>query len=349
MKVVCIEGDGIGTEVTGAMKYVIGSLGLGIEWVDMPAGESALATHGEPLPRMTLDAVREHKVAIKGPTTTPGGGGFKSVNVGLRQQLDLYCGFRPVVSLLIPGTTQGVNLVLFRQNTEGLYRCEETLTGEPGSREVVLTAQFTEEAFLRISRRAFLYARANGLDHVTVVNKENIHKVWGMVYHAAFNAIATDFPGIRADHMLVDAMGMRLVMNPGAYQVLVGENMFFDILSDVCAGLIGGLGVACGANYGDHAALFEAVHGSAPDIAGQGIANPTALILSSALMLEHIGHGAEAKRVRDAVNALYARGAYVTGDLAWRYPKGTRACGTKAFAEALVREIHDFEGRIGSH
>lgn len=349
MKVVCIEGDGIGVEVTRAMRYVINSLVPGIEWVDMPAGESAVATHGEPLPRMTVDAIREHKVAIKGPTTTPGGGGFKSVNVGLRQALDLYCGFRPVQSLPIPGTTQGVNLVLFRQNTEGLYRCEETMTGEVGSREVVLTARFTEEAFLRICRRAFLYARANGLDHVTVVNKENIHKLWGMIYHAAFLAIAADFPDIRADHMLVDAMGMRLVMNPASSQVLVGENMFFDILSDVCAGLIGGLGVACGANYGDGIALFEAVHGSAPDIAGKGIANPTALILSSALMLEHLGFRAEATRLREAISAVYARGAFVTGDLAWRYPNGTRACGTQQFAEALVRQYHDFEGRIGSH
>ncbi|MEI6510598.1 MAG: isocitrate/isopropylmalate family dehydrogenase [Candidatus Uhrbacteria bacterium] len=337
--IVCLPGDGIGPEVIDQMKRVVAALGVSVEWIDMPAGESAVETHGCPLPQETLDAIREYKVAIKGPTTTPGGGGFKSVNVTLRQALDLYCGFRPVRSLPIPGTTQGVDLVIFRQNTEGLYLCKEVVAGEVGSREVTLTARFTEEAMLRLARRAFLFSRHAGRTHATIVNKENIHKEWGGMYHAAFSAIAADFPNVIADHMLVDAMGMRLVMNPGAYQVIVIENMFGDILSDVCAGLIGGLGVAAGANYGDRFALFEAVHGSAPDIAGKGIANPTAILLSSALMLEHIGHNTEAKRLRDAIDAIYSEGALITGDLARRYP-GITPVGTEAFTDALIREIH---------
>ncbi len=338
-RIVCLPGDGIGPEVIDQMKRVVAALGVTVEWIDMPAGESAVATHGRPLPQETLDAIREYKVAIKGPTTTPGGGGFKSVNVTLRQALDLYCGFRPVRSLPIPGTTQGVDLVIFRQNTEGLYLCEETISGEIGSRKVVLTAHFSEEAMLQLAGRAFRFANATGRNHVTVVNKENIHKLWGKMYHDAFNAIAADYPGILADHMLGDAMGMRLVMTPSSYQVMAIENMFGDFMSDVCAGLIGGLGVAAGANYGDHFALFEAVHGSAPDIAGKGIANPTAILLSSALMLEHIGKNAEAKRLRDAIDAIYSKGEFITGDLARRYP-GITPVGTEAFTDALIREIH---------
>jgi len=336
--VVCLPGDGIGPEVVGEMKRVVAALGVTIEWIDMPAGESALESHGNPLPRETVEAIRECGVAIKGPTTTPGGGGFKSVNVRLRQELVLDSGFRPVRSLPIPGTTQGVDLVIFRQNTEGLYRCDETTVGEIGSREVTLTARFTEEAMHELSVRAFLFARATGRDHVTTVNKENIHKAWGRVYHDAFDAVAADFPDIRADHMLVDAMGMRLVISPSSYQVIVIENMFGDILSDVCAGLIGGLGVAAGANYGRNCALFEAVHGSAPDIAGKGIANPTAILLSAALMLEHVGKHDEAARLRDAINAVYAMGEFVTCDLAWRYP-GVSAVGTSAFADAVIRQL----------
>lgn len=338
-KVVCLAGDGIGPEVIEQNKRVVAALGVAIDWVDMPAGESALETHGCPLPPETVEAIREHKVAIKGPTTTPGGGGFKSVNVELRQQLDLYCGFRPVRSLPIPGTTQGVDLTLFRQNTEGLYLCDEVIDGEVGSRKVVLTAHFTEEAMRELARRAFLFAQATNRDHVTVVNKENIHKKWGGMYRDQFFAIARDFPKIYADHKLVDAMGMLLILNPSAYQVIVIENMFGDILSDVCAGLIGGLGVAAGANYGDHHALFEAVHGSAPDIAGKGIANPTAILLSAALMLEHIKRNDEAKRLRDAINAIYAEGKFVTGDLARRYP-GVTPVGTEAFTDAVIRQIH---------
>ena len=263
----------------------------------------------------TLNLIREHKVAIKGPTTTPSGGGFTSVNVRLRQELDLYVGLRPSWSLGLPHTRRQVNLTVFRQNTEGLYACKEEVKGSPGSREVLLTARFTEEAMHRLALKTFLYARAQRLTHVTLVNKENIHKVWGRVYHDAFNEVAVRFPEITADHMLVDAMGMRLVMQPEKYQVLVIENMFGDILSDICAGLVGGLGVTPGANLGEDIALFEAVHGSAPDIAGRGIANPTALMLSAAMMLDHLGLVLESKRMKQAIINTLKNNKHRTGDL----------------------------------
>lgn len=314
--VVYINGDGIGIEVMRATRALVDTVTKeGIEWIEAKAGENCFLTTGNPLPPETLELIREHKVAIKGPTTTPSGGGFTSVNVRLRQELDLYVGLRPSWSLGLPNTRRNVNLTVFRQNTEGLYACKEEVKGPSGSREVLLTARFSEEAMYRLALKAFHYARAQGLTHMTLVNKENIHKVWGRVYHDAFDQVAASFPDITADHMLVDAMGMRLVSQPEKYQVLVIENMFGDILSDVCAGLVGGLGVTPGANLGEDIALFEAVHGSAPDIAGRGIANPTALMLSAAMMLDHMGLVLESKRMKRAIIHTLKNNKCRTGDL----------------------------------
>lgn len=338
-EIVCIPGDGIGPEVTDAMKRVVKVLDVEIRWINMLAGEAAMNAYGDPLPQATIDAILEHRLAIKGPTTTPIGGGWTSANVQLRQKCDLHAGIRPFRSLPIPGTVQGVNNVVARQNTEGLYLLKEVISGPPGKRRVTLIAQFTEEAMTRLARLAFAYALEEGIGRVTYVDKGNIHKVWGAMYHDAFRAVAAEpaFAGIRSDHMLVDAIAMRLVMAPGEYGVLVTENLMGDILSDECAGLVGGLGVAAGANIGDDIALFEAVHGSAPDIAGKGIANPTALLRSAGMMLGHMGLHEEQHRLEAAIRAIYLEGRYITGDLAWRY--GVDPSNTRTFTDALIDRI----------
>ncbi|MEK7615325.1 MAG: isocitrate/isopropylmalate family dehydrogenase [Patescibacteria group bacterium] len=300
MKVVFINGDGIGPEVMNITRRVLDVLASDqIQWIEAHAGRRCHEATGESLPAETLALLREHRVGIKGPTETPSGGGFTSANVRLRQELDLFVGLRPAVSMGLPGTRDNVNLVTFRENTEGLYACSEEQTGFT----VVLTARFTAEGMRRLAASAFVYALEHGYDHVTLVTKENIHKVWGRLYHDAFNTVAQmqNFRGIRVDHMLVDAMCMSLVRNPSKWGVIVTENMFGDIISDLCAGLVGGLGVTPGANIGAQVALFEAVHGSAPDIAGMGIANPAGLLLSGGLLLDHLGLRGLGNRLRNAI------------------------------------------------
>lgn len=298
--IVYIDGDGIGPEVMRATRRVMTTaMGGDLEWIQAHAGLECYRRSGNPLPPETLALLRNYKVGIKGPTTTPGGSGFESVNVRLRKELDLYVGLRPAVSMGLPGTHEGVNLVIFRENTEGLYDSNEHLSNQ--GQTVVLMARFTKQAMLRLARAAFEYARKHGFTHVTYVDKQNIHKKWGALYHEAFKRVAAEFTEIESDHMLVDAMSMRLTSDPRQWGVIVTENMFGDIISDLCAGLVGGLGVVPGANIGKEIALFEAVHGSAPNIAGMGIANPTALMLSGAMLLEHIGWRDEAQRIRDAI------------------------------------------------
>ncbi len=306
-KIVYINGDGIGPEVMHATRRVITmATDDRFEWVEAHAGLECYERTGNPLPTQTLALLREHKIGIKGPTTTPGGGGFESVNVRLRKELDLYVGLRPAISIGVPNARTDVNLAVFRENTEGLYACAETINNQ--GQRVVLMATFNESAMMRLARAAFEYARTHSFTRVTYVDKQNIHKKWGVLYHAAFKRVAAEFPEMKSDHMLVDAMSMRLVSDPSTWGVIVTENMFGDIISDMCAGLVGGLGVVPGANIGKEIVLFEAVHGSAPDIAGRGIANPTALMLSGAMMLEHMGWPSEARRIRWAIGKAIKEG-----------------------------------------
>lgn len=328
-----LAGDGIGPEVMKATCRALDILTDGaIHWFDVRAGEELYRETGNPLPDSTIETISRIGLGIKGPTTTPGGGGFSSVNVALRRALGAYAGVRPVIDIGAPKGRPNVALVVYRENEEGLYDCNEEVLGEPGSREVRFSARFSEQGMTRLAQRAFRYATEAGLSRVTVVTKENIHKGSGGLYHEAFNQVAAEFPDIQADHMLVDAMCMRLVLNPEDYQVLVMQNLFGDIISDLCAGLIGGLGVAPGANIGDKVSLFEAVHGSATDIAGRGIANPTALMRSGAMLLEHIGEIERAQTLEDALRRTIANPATRTGDMGG-------PLGTQAFTDAVIRNF----------
>jgi isocitrate dehydrogenase (NAD+) len=356
-KVVCLAGDGIGPEVTAAMKRVIAAAGVAVDWVDMPCGLGAIDTHGSSLPQITLDALAEHKLGIKGPTTTPLGGGHKSANVALRQHFDLHIGFRPFKTAPIPGLhpQDRMDVQIFRQNTEGLYRCtEELVIGPDGKKMVKLTAWFTETAMTRLATAAFEHARAEGRKRVTLVTKSNIHKLWGQLYGDAFRAVAAQYSGIESavavigdkaseaivsEEMLVDNCAKTLAMDPGKLDVIVIENMFGDILSDQCAGQIGGLGVAAGANIGDDCAIFEAVHGSAPDIAGLGVSNPTGLILSAVLMFRHIGDHHTADRIEKAVMDVIGCGKFPTGDILKYYRGGTRPVNNEAFTSAVCARL----------
>lgn len=360
-KVVCLAGDGIGPEVVASMKRVLAALDAGIEWVDMPAGESAIETHGEPLPQIALDAILEHGIAIKGPTTTPLGGGFKSVNVRLRQA-GFHTGVRPIRSLPIRGLSEGIDFAFVREGTEGLYRNTEVMSGPPGRRRVEFAAEFTEEAATQMSRVACEWAVIHGYEDVTFVNKENIIKESGRMYREAFLEEIARHPGLRPGHLLVDVANMMVSLNPWKFRVIATSNLFGDILSDGGAALLGGNGIAPGANFGDERgdfealspddpryveklaarfrtriALFESVHGSAPDIAGQGKANPTALLLSAAMLLDHLGLTRQAERLRTSIDNVYREGRVITGDLAWRYK--IDPSGTDAFTDAVIANL----------
>jgi isocitrate dehydrogenase (NAD+) len=342
--VVCIPGDGIGPEVAAAMKTVVQTTNAPIRWVDAPAGAETLATHGTLLPQSTIDAIDRCRLAIKGPTRTPKGAGHSSINVELRRRFDLHVGLRPFRSLPFPQGTikDNVDIVLFRQNTEGFYDCREDVDLGPDGPEVTMSARFTALAMKRLAESAFLFARKHGRKKVTLITKSNIFKKWGYVYRNAFDMIAANYPDIEhnVDDVLIDAASMNLVMSPEHLDVIVTENMFGDILSDLCAGLVGGLGVAPGANIGETHAIFEAVHGTADDIAGKGVANPMALILSAAMMLDHAGYPGEAVRIRTAINEVVGSGHFVTGDLRKLYPQGTHLCTTKEFTTAVCWALH---------
>ena len=280
---VLILGDGIGPNITRAVIKVIGASGADINWVEHQAGLAALEQGEDVLPQKTLDAVKEHKVALKGPCTTPIGEGFTSVNVQLRKALDLYAAVRPVRNLSgVKTRFSGVDLVIIRENTEGLYSgVENTVT--PG---VVMSMKVaTEKACHRISRWAFEYARKRGRKKVTVFHKANIMKLTDGLFISKSQEVSRDYPDIEYEEIIIDAGCMRLVQDPGRFDVLLLENLYGDLISDLSAGLVGGLGVVPGANIGEREAVFEAVHGSAPDIAGQNIANPLALLMSAVMML----------------------------------------------------------------
>ena len=326
-----VPGDGIGPEVTGAVVRILKASGVSIEWEEHVAGLAAVERTGTPLPPELIESIRRNKVALKGPVTTPIGEGFTSVNVGLRKTLDLYANLRPVWNLPgVPARFDGVDLVIVRENTEDLYAGleHEVVPGVVESLKII-----TERASTRIARFAFAHAVGHGRKNVTAIHKANIMKLGDGLFLDSVRAVAREFPQITYDEKIVDAACMHLVMNPGQFDVLVMPNLYGDIVSDLCAGLVGGLGVVGAANLGSEIGVFEAVHGSAPDIAGKNIANPTALLLSAILMLRHITEDAAADRVMDALGRALASRETRTRDLG-----GTAT--TSAFADAVCRMLY---------
>ena len=329
-KITLIPGDGIGPEVTEAVLRILSAAGVSIDWERHDAGILALEKHKTPLPPELVASIQKNKVALKGPVTTPIGEGFTSVNVGLRKALDLYANLRPVANLAgVPARFSNVDLVIVRENTEDLYSGleHEVIPGVVESLKII-----TEAASTRIGRFAFEHARRNGRKRVTAVHKANIMKMGDGLFLDSVRAVAKGFPDIVYDERIVDAACMQLVLYPEKFDVLVLPNLYGDIVSDLCAGLVGGLGVVGAANLGNDCAVFEAVHGSAPDIAGKGIANPTALLLSAVLMLRHIREDAAADRIVHALANVMTGGASLTPDL------GGRA-GTREFADAVCKML----------
>ncbi len=329
-QIVLIPGDGIGPEVTEATRRVVEATEIDVAWTTHLAGQAALDQLGSPLPAETLAAVQHAHATLKGPTATPSGTGFRSVNVELRQKLRLYANYRPARSLPgVPSRYENVDLIVVRENTEGLYSGleHEVVPGVVESLRVV-----TEGASERIARYAFETARRQGRKRVTCVHKANILKLSDGLFLRMCRRVAEEFPDIAFDDCIIDAAAMKLVINPQAFDVMVMENLFGDIVSDLTAGLVGGLGLAPSANVGKGVAVFEAVHGSAPDIAGKGLANPTALILSAVLMLRYLNEDQAADRIENAVRAVFSRGGILTGDL------GGRA-NTEQFVDAVLAEM----------
>jgi isocitrate dehydrogenase (NAD+) len=321
-----IPGDGIGPEVTAAVQQILRAAGVPIEWEEHQAGVAAVEKTGQTLPSELLESIRRNKVALKGPVTTPIGGGFTSVNVGLRKALDLYSNLRPVRNL--PGVSarfQGVDLVIVRENTEDLYAGleHEVVPGVVESLKII-----TERASTRIAQFAFDYARSHGRRRVTAIHKANIMKQSDGLFLECCRTVSGEYTDITYDERIVDAACMHLVMNPAQFDVLVMPNLYGDIVSDLCAGLVGGLGVVGAANIGLASSVFEAVHGSAPDIAGKGLANPTALLLAAIMMLQHIDERPAADRIIKALDAVLAGGGARTRDLG-----GTAT--TREFADAV--------------
>ena len=325
-----IPGDGIGPEVSGAVVRILETAGLEVAWETHTAGVLALEQHGDPLPPALIDSIRRTKVALKGPVTTPVGGGFTSVNVGLRKALDLFANLRPVWNIpSVPSRYTGVDLVIVRENTEDLYSGleHEVVPGVVESLKII-----TEGASERIAAFAFEYARKHGRKRVTAIHKANIMKLGDGLFLKSVQKVAARYPEIACDERIVDAACMHLVMNPSQFDVLLLPNLYGDIVSDLCAGLVGGLGVVPAANLGVDIGVFEAVHGSAPDIAGKNLANPTALLLSAVLMLRHIGENAIADRIVTALGDVLSEGKVRTRDLG-----GT--AGTTQFTDAICGRL----------
>jgi isocitrate dehydrogenase (NAD+) len=329
-KITLIPGDGIGPEVTEAVLRVLAATGVSIEWERFQAGVVSFERTGQALPLELIDSIRRNKVALKGPVTTPIGTGFASVNVGLRKALDLYANLRPVQNL--PGVVSrfdGVDLIIVRENTEDLYAGleHEVVPGVVESLKII-----TAKASTRISEFAFAYARRHGRKTVTAIHKANIMKLSDGLFLDCAREVSRAYPDIKYDERIVDATCMQLVLRPELFDVLLLENLYGDIVSDLCAGLVGGLGVVGAANLGLEIAVFEAVHGSAPDIAGKMLANPTALLLSAVLMLRHLDEDAAADRVTQALRAVLADGRVRTRDLG-----GTAS--TLEYADAIVERL----------
>jgi isocitrate dehydrogenase (NAD+) len=329
--VTLIEGDGIGPEIAAATVRAIEAAGGTFEWERADAGAGAVAKHGDPLPQATIDSIKKNRLALKGPLATPSGGGYRSVNVTLRQQFDLYANVRPAKTIPgVPSRYTNVDLVIVRENTEDLYAGVEHYVDprRSAAESIAIITRFGSE---RVIKYAFEYARANGRKRVTLVHKANILKMSNGLFLDTGKEIAKQYSDIQFDDMIVDATAMKLVTQPEKFDVIVTMNLFGDILSDLTAGLIGGLGVAPASNIGyENYAMFEAVHGTAPDIAGKGIANPTALMLSAAMMLDHVDQRDAANRLRTGVYAALGNAETRTGDL------GGKA-NTQTFTDAVIK------------
>lgn len=335
--IVLIPGDGIGPEVTAAARRVLEATGVPLAWDVQNAGAGVIEEAGTPLPEAVLDAIRTHGVALKGPITTQIGAGFRSVNVAIRKTLDLYANVRPARTMRgLPRARPDVDLVIVRENTEGLYVGVEHEVVPDEAAEAIRI--ITRKASERVVRHAFEYARLNGRHQVTAVHKANVLKITDGLFLRAARDVAGDYPDIAYQELIVDNMCMQLVLQPELYDVLVLPNLFGDIVSDLAAGLVGGLGITPGANIGEHLAVFEPVHGSAPDIAGQDLANPIAAILTGALLLRHLGEREAAARVEAAVAAVVAEGRVVTPDLKPGRPEAT-VVGTQGLAEAIIQAL----------
>ena len=329
-KITLIPGDGIGPEVTGATISVLRATGFEAEWETFVVGAEALSRFGDPLPQDLIDSIKRNKIALKGPVATPIGTGFVSSNVRLRKALDLYANLRPIKSLKgVPSRYESIDLIVVRENTEDLYSGleHEVVPGVVESLKII-----TDKASRRIARYAFEYARLEGRKRITAIHKANIMKLSDGLFLRCFREVAEEYPEIQADDLIVDNTCMQLVINPNQFDMLLLENLYGDIVSDLCAGLIGGLGVAPGANIGEEIAVFEAVHGAAPTIAGRGIANPTALLLTAVLMLKHLKERERALRIQAALEKVLAEGNVLTRDL------GGQAT-TLDFTEAIIHAL----------
>lgn len=330
MKAVLIPGDGIGKEISKSVVDITKAMGLDIEWLEYQAGAEYAAATKEVFEPGLVDAIKEYKWALKGPTATPIGTGFRSVNVALRQQFATYANVRPIKSFKgINSRYENIDLVMIRENTEDLYKGIEYMINPNMANGIKL---ITREASEKICRYAFEYAKNNGRKKVTAVHKANIMKYTDGLFLEAFRDVAKDYPNIEPQEVIVDNMCMQLVIRPETFDVLVAPNLYGDIVSDLCAGLVGGLGFAPSGNIGDEYRIYEAVHGSAPDIAGKGIANPSALLLAFALMLEALGKLDDANKLRDALAAVVEEGVTITPDIG-----GTAS--TDAFTAAIIRKL----------
>jgi isocitrate dehydrogenase (NAD+) len=326
-KVTLIPGDGIGPEVTAAATRILEATGVKFEWESYAAGADAFAKYHEYIPKELTESIERTRVALKGPVTTPIGGGFSSINVQLRRQFELFCNFRPIRNL--PGVATrypGVDLIIIRENTEGLYSGieHEVVPGVVESIKII-----TEKASTRISRWAFEYARKFGRKKIHAIHKANIMKLSDGLFIRCSRNVSKEYPEIFYGEHIVDNTCMQLVTNPYQYDMLLLENLYGDIISDLCAAFVGGLGLVPGANFGHECAIFEAVHGSAPDIAGRGIANPTAITRSGILMLRHLGEQDAADQVKYAVHSVFREGKHITRDMG-----GTAS--TNEFADAVI-------------
>lgn len=333
-RVTLIPGDGIGPSIADVAVQVIEATGVKIEWEKMDAGLPAIDKYKDPLPEPTLESVRRNRVALKGPITTPVGSGFRSVNVALRKEFDLYANIRPARSFEgIPSRYSNIDLVIVRENTEEFYAGIEHYI-DPAHSAAETIGVVTRSGSDRILRYAYEYARSHGRKKVTTVHKANILKYTGGLFLEVSKKVGAEFPEIKTDDRIIDNMAMQMVINPHQFDVIVTTNLFGDILSDLASGLVGGLGMAPGANIGYNAAIFEAVHGSAPDIAGKNLANPSAIILAGVMMLRHLGESRAADSIERAVADVIREGKSVTRDLNAAAPVGTTEMG-----EAIIQKL----------